>query len=69
MAIGLHPENMQDTLNNLWGLIDDILFTLKDKSIEVFLFYDYLQASSNFNHWQYFFITLSYDNSYNINFL
>ena len=37
MAIGLYPENLQNTLNNLWILVDDILFTLKDKSIEVTL--------------------------------
>lgn len=39
MAIGMQTENIRDTFNNLWGLIDDILFTLQDKAIEVFVIF------------------------------
>ena len=35
MAIGLHPENIKDTATSLWTLVDDIVFTVKDKAIEV----------------------------------
>lgn len=35
MAIGLYPENIKETMNNLWNLIDDILFNLNDQSREV----------------------------------
>ena len=36
MAIGLYPENINDTAKSLWSFVDDILFALKDKSTEVF---------------------------------
>ena len=35
MALGLYPENINDTVTSLWSLIDEILFALKDKSVEV----------------------------------
>lgn len=35
MLIGLYRDNAKETIEILWRLIDDILFTLKDSSKDV----------------------------------